>query len=122
MMMLAMALQVVGILIPIFSNSIILNLISGMLFGATFIGLVALFMNFAGQLAGKNPVFIMGVITAAYGVGQVVAPLYCVALIEQFGNYNAALYLTAFIVVIGIILLQYAKTRLLTNGHAASNL
>ena len=122
MMMLAMALQVVGILIPIFSNSIILNLISGMLFGATLIGLVALFMNFAGQLAGKNPVFIMGVITAAYGVGQVVAPLYCVALIEQFGNYNAALYLTAFIVVIGIILLQYAKTRLMINGHAATNL
>lgn len=122
MMMLAMALQVVGILIPIFSNSIILNLISGMLFGATFIGLVALFMNFAGQLAGKNPVFIMGVITAAYGVGQVVAPLYCIALIEQFGNYNAALYLTAFIVVIGIVLLQYAKTRLMINGHAATNL
>ena len=110
MMMLAMALQVVGILIPIFSNNIMLNLISGMLYGATFIGLVALFMNFAGQLAGKNPVFIMGVITAAYGVGQVVAPLYCVALIEQFGNYNAALYLTAFIVITGIILLKYAQT------------
>tara|TARA_R110002167_G_scaffold134399_3_gene320105 strand:- start:493 stop:1680 length:1188 start_codon:yes stop_codon:yes gene_type:complete len=122
MMMLAMALQVVGILIPIFSNNIILNLISGMLYGATFIGLVALFMNFAGQLAGKNPVFIMGVITAAYGVGQVVAPLYCVALIEQFGNYNAALYLTAIIVVIGIILLKYAKTCLMTNNHAASHL
>ncbi|MGB2742532.1 MAG: YbfB/YjiJ family MFS transporter [Cognaticolwellia sp.] len=122
MMMLAMALQVIGILIPIFSSNIILNLISGMLYGATFIGLVALFMNFAGQLAGKNPVFIMGVITAAYGVGQVVAPLYCVALIEQFGNYNAALYLTAFIVVIGIILLKYAKTRLMTNNHAASQL
>lgn len=122
MMMLAMALQVIGILIPIFSNNIILNLISGMLYGATFIGLVALFMNFAGQLAGKNPVFIMGVITAAYGVGQVVAPLYCVALIERFGNYNAALYLTAFIVLIGIILLKYAKTRLMTNNHAASHL
>lgn len=122
MMMLAMALQVIGILIPIFSNNIILNLISGMLYGATFIGLVALFMNFAGQLAGKNPVFIMGVITAAYGVGQVVAPLYCVALIELFGNYNAALYLTAFIVLIGIILLKYAKARLMTNNHVASNL
>jgi len=122
MMMLAMALQVIGILIPIFSNNIILNLISGMLYGATFIGLVALFMNFAGQLAGKNPVFIMGVITAAYGVGQVVAPLYCVALIERFGNYNAALYLTAFIVFIGIILLKYAKTRLMTHNHAASHL
>lgn len=122
MMMLAMALQVVGILIPIFSNSILLNLISGMLYGATFIGLVALFMNFAGQLAGKNPVFIMGVITAAYGVGQVVAPLYCVALIERFGDYNAALYLTAFIVITGIVLLKYAQIRLMHNNPVASNL
>lgn len=122
MMMLAMALQVVGILIPIFSNNIMLNLISGMLYGATFIGLVALFMNFAGQLAGKNPVFIMGVITATYGVGQVVAPLYCVALIEQFGNYNAALYLTAFIVITGIILLKYAQTRLMHSNPIAHDL
>ena len=121
-MILAMALQVIGILIPIFSNNIVLNLISGILYGATFIGLVALFMNFAGQLAGKNPVFIMGMITAAYGVGQVVAPLYCVALIEQFGNYNAALYVTAMIVFIGIILLKYAKTRLISDNRNVINL
>ena len=111
-MMVAMALQVVGILIPTFSANIYLNLISGMLFGATFIGLVSLFMNYGGQLAGKNPVFIMGLITAAYGVGQVVAPLYCVALIAEFKNYNAALYLTAFIVCCGILLLKYAQTNL----------
>lgn len=121
-MMLAMALQVIGILIPIFSSNIVLNLISGILYGGTFIGLVALFMNFGGQLAGKNPVFIMGAITSAYGVGQVVAPLYCVALIEQFKNYNAALYLTAFIVICGIFLLYYAKTRLMVNNDLAQNL
>lgn len=116
-MIIAMALQVVGILIPIFSANIILNLISGILYGGTFIGLVALFMNFGGQLAGKNPVFIMGLITAAYGVGQVVAPLYCVALIEQFKNYNAALYLTAFIVCCGIMLLKYAQVNLMAQAE-----
>lgn len=121
-MMLAMALQVIGILIPTFSSNIILNLISGILFGGTFIGLVALFMNFGGQLAGKNPVFIMGLITAAYGVGQVIAPLYCVALIEQFNNYNAALYVTAAIVGIGILLLKYAKANLMGNHQLASKL
>ncbi|ARD45610.1 YbfB/YjiJ family MFS transporter [Colwellia sp. PAMC 21821] len=112
-MIVAMALQVVGILIPTFSANIYLNLVSGILFGATFIGLVSLFMNYGGQLAGKNPVFIMGLITAAYGVGQVVAPLYCVALIAEFKNYNAALYLTAFIVCCGIFLLKYAQTNLI---------
>lgn len=108
-MMVAMALQIVGILIPCFSANIVLNLISGLLFGSTFIGLVALFMNFGGQLSNKNPVFIMGAITSAYGIGQIAAPLYSVAIINKFNSYNYALYLTAFIVFCGILLLWYAK-------------
>ena len=105
----AMALQIVGILIPAFSTNLTLNLISGALYGSTFIGLVALFLNLGGQLAGKNPVVLMGAMTAAYGIGQVGAPLYSVALIDHFGNYNAALYVTAFIVFVGILFLLYAK-------------
>lgn len=106
---LAMALQIVGILIPTLSTNIYLNLLSGALYGSTFIGLVALFLNLGGKLAGKNPVVLMGSMTAAYGIGQVGAPLYSVVLIEHFGNYNAALYVTAFIVFVGIIFLLFAK-------------
>jgi predicted MFS family arabinose efflux permease len=105
----AMALQVVGILIPAFTTSIYLNLLSGALYGSTFIGLVALFMHLGGKLAGKNPVVLMGAMTAAYGIGQVGAPLYSVALIEYFGNYNSTLYVTAAIVFTGILFLVYAK-------------
>jgi predicted MFS family arabinose efflux permease len=108
-MIVAMLLQIVGIIIPTLSSNIVMNLISGLLFGATFIGLVSLFMNFGGQLSKKNPVFIMGAITSAYGIGQILGPLYSVALIKQFGNYNEALYLTAAIVTMGILLLTYAK-------------
>lgn len=109
MIIVAMSLQVVGILIPAFTTNIMLNLLSGALYGSTFIGLVALFMHLGGKLAGANPVVLMGAMTAAYGIGQVGAPLYSVALIEQFGNYNTTLYLTAFIVFLGILFLLYAK-------------
>ncbi|MBD3792251.1 MAG: YbfB/YjiJ family MFS transporter [Campylobacterales bacterium] len=105
----AMALQIVGILIPALSSNILLNLLSGALYGSTFIGLVALFLNLGGQLAGKNPVVLMGAMTAAYGIGQVGAPLYSVALIDYFGDYNTTLYVTASIVFAGIVLLLYAK-------------
>ena len=105
----AMALQIVGILIPALSTDLTLNLISGALYGSTFIGLVALFLNLGGQLAGKNPVVLMGAMTAAYGIGQVGAPLYSVALVDYFGNYNATLYVTACIVFVGILFLLYAK-------------
>ena len=106
---LAMFLQVIGIMISALTNNIYLNLFSGILYGGTFVGLVALFMNLGGKLAGNNPVMLMGALTTAYGIGQVTAPLYSVALIEHFKNYDYALYVTAFIVFGGIVLLIFTK-------------
>lgn len=103
--------QIIGILIPTFSNDFYLNLLSGALYGSTFIGHVALFMHYGGKLAGRNPVIFMGSMTAAYGIGQVSAPLYSVYFIEKYGNYNMALYITAFIACLGIIFLLYAKKK-----------
>ena len=106
---LAMFLQVIGILISALTNNIYLNLFSGILYGGTFIGLVALFMNLGGKIAGNNPVMLMGALTTAYGIGQVTAPLYSVALIEHFKTYDYTLYVTAFIVSGGIALLILTK-------------
>ncbi len=103
--------QIIGILIPTFSTDIVMNLLSGALYGSTFIGHVALFMHYAGKLAGKNPVIFMGSMTAAYGIGQVSAPLYSVYFIEKYGNYNMALYITALIACLGIVFLLIAKKK-----------
>ena len=105
----AMFLQVIGIMISALTNNVYLNLFSGVLYGGTFVGLVALFMNLGGKLAGNNPVMLMGALTTAYGIGQVTAPLYSVALIEHFKTYDYALYLTALIVFGGIVLLLLTK-------------
>jgi len=105
----ALTIQTVGILIPTFTSNMYLNLFSGILFGGTFVGLVGLFMTLGGQLSKGNPVVLMGALTTSYGIGQVIAPLYSVYLIEKFGNYDYALYLTAFIVLSGIILLLFSK-------------
>ena len=108
-MIITFVLQVIGILIPTFSNDLTLNLLSGVLYGSTFIGHVALFLSYGGKLAGKNPVIFMGAFTAAYGIGQIFAPLYSVSLYEAYGNYNMTLYVTAFIVSLGIVFLLFAK-------------
>ena len=102
---LAMALQVIGILLPTMTDNIILILLSGVLYGGTFVGLVALFLNLGGKIAAHNPVVLMGAFTTAYGIGQVTAPLYSVALVHYSGSYNLALYVTALIVSGGILLL-----------------
>ncbi|WP_353572625.1 YbfB/YjiJ family MFS transporter [Candidatus Albibeggiatoa sp. nov. BB20] len=109
MIMVAMLIQVIGILIPTLTNNVYLNLFCGVLYGGTFVGLVALFMHLGGKLAGNHPVVLMGALTTAYGIGQVSAPLYSVALVHYSGSYDYALYLTAAIVFSGIILLFFAK-------------
>jgi MFS family permease len=109
MIIAAMLLQVVGILIPTLTHDPILNLLSGVLYGGTFVGLVALFLHLGGELAGENPVVLMGALTSAYGIGQVTAPLYSVALTERFGSYDAALYLTAAITASGALLMVLAR-------------
>jgi len=106
---LAMFLQVIGILIPTVSTNIYLNLLSGALYGSTFIALVALFMNLGGQISAKNPVILMGAFTTFYGVGQVLAPLYSIEFIGIYGNYDMTLYVTALIVTLGILCLFYTK-------------
>ena len=105
----AMILQIIGILIPTISTNLYLNLLSAILYGSTFIGLVALFMNLVGNIAKNNPVVLMSIFTSAYGIGQILAPLYSVYLIGIYSNYNSTLYLTAFFVFCGIILLLMAK-------------
>lgn len=108
-MIITFVLQVIGILIPTLSNNLILNLLSGVLYGSTFIGHVALFLHYGGKLAGKNPVIFMGAFTACYGIGQIFAPLYSVALYEHYGNYDMTLYVTALIVSLGILFLWLAR-------------
>ena len=105
----AMSIQIVGILIPTLTTNVYLNLFCGVLYGATFVGLVALFMNLGGKLAGANPVMLMGALTTAYGIGQVSAPLYAVSLTQWTGNYDYALYVTASIVFVGVVMLLGAK-------------
>ncbi|MCV6639055.1 YbfB/YjiJ family MFS transporter [Candidatus Albibeggiatoa sp. nov. NOAA] len=109
MIMIAMLIQVIGILIPTLTNNVYLNLFCGVLYGGTFVGLVALFMHLGGKLGGQHPVMLMGALTAAYGIGQVTAPLYSVALVHYSGSYDYALYLTAAIVFSGVVMLFFAK-------------
>ncbi|RXJ87126.1 YbfB/YjiJ family MFS transporter [Arcobacter sp. CECT 8985] len=106
-----MFLLIISILIPTFTNSLYLNLLSAFLYGATFIALVALFLNLGGKIASSNPVFLMGALTSSYGIGQISAPLYSVALIDKYKNYDMSLYITAFILFLGAVVLYFNKNK-----------
>tara|TARA_R110000744_G_scaffold109370_6_gene206668 strand:- start:34 stop:1206 length:1173 start_codon:yes stop_codon:yes gene_type:complete len=108
---LAYSLQIVGIMLPTLSNSLIVIAISAILFGGTFVAIVSLVLTMAGHFYPSNPAKFMGKMTLAYGVAQIIAPASTGILAAWLGNYNFGLYLSAGTMLIGIILITYLIKR-----------
>lgn len=100
---LAFSLQIIGVILPVFSHNIISLMISSCLFGGTFLGLTTLFMS-RGQLmsaiSGKN---LVALLTFFYSLGQVVAPYFAGILIGSSNNYNGALIFASSLLILALI-------------------
>ncbi|UXS44637.1 YbfB/YjiJ family MFS transporter [Staphylococcus delphini] len=107
---LAFLLQIVAVLMPIFTVNAFAIALSSMIFGATFLGLTTLFMSKSHQITfetkGNNLVAVM---TLIYSVGQMIAPYISGILIEHTQSYNDALIFAAAILVVGILSSLYSK-------------
>ncbi|HEC2157953.1 MFS transporter [Staphylococcus delphini] len=107
---LAFLLQIVAVLMPIFTVNAFAITLSSMIFGATFLGLTTLFMSKSHQITfetkGNNLVAVM---TLIYSVGQMIAPYISGILIERTHSYNDALIFAAVILVVGILSSLYSK-------------
>ena len=104
-LILAMFLQVPAIIMPILIPGLVSVLLSTMLFGATFMGVVSLVLTMAGLLYPAQPAKLMGKMTLSYGAAQILAPAMAAQLAAFSGNYNASLYLPAASVALGGVLL-----------------
>ncbi|KKO45954.1 major facilitator transporter [Arsukibacterium ikkense] len=103
--MLALLLQSVAILLPLWFGSLTAILLSAALFGATFVGVVSLVLTMAGRLYPSKPAKLMGKMTLAYGSAQVIAPALTGHLAEVSGHYTLGLYLAAGFVGLGAVLI-----------------
>ncbi|EGQ3904366.1 YbfB/YjiJ family MFS transporter [Staphylococcus pseudintermedius] len=107
---LAFLLQIVAVLMPIFTVNAFAIALSSMIFGATFLGLTTLFMSKSHQITfetkGNNLVAVM---TLIYSVGQMIAPYISGILIERTHSYNDALIFAAAILFVGILSSLYSK-------------
>lgn len=102
---LAFALQMVGIILPVFSASLGVVFFSAALYGATFIGIVSLMLTMMGKLYPTRPAKPMGKLTLSYGVAQIAAPALAGTLAEKAGDYNQSLYLATAIMGVGLVLI-----------------
>jgi len=101
----AYILQAIGIILPAMNDSLVIVILSALLFGSTFIACVSLVLTMAGKFYPSNPAKFMGKMTLAYGAAQIIAPIPTGYLAEAYGNYNIGLYLSAVVIMVGTFFL-----------------
>ena len=104
-LVLAMILQSLGIVMPVFWMSQMSLVISALLFGATFMGITTLATTLARQMNPSNSSRIIGNLTAIYAVGQMIGPTIAGVLSSFTQDFNSALTGAASVVLVGACLL-----------------
>jgi predicted MFS family arabinose efflux permease len=97
--------QAVGVVLPVVSAHPISVLVAAILFGATFVGITALVVAFAGRSAGANPTRMIGALTASFSLGQIVGPIVAGLLAEGGQGFALPLELAAATIMLGAALL-----------------
>ncbi|TYK67449.1 YbfB/YjiJ family MFS transporter [Colwellia echini] len=101
----AYILMAIGIILPALNNSLPAVILSVLLFGGTFIACVSLVLTMAGKFYPSNPAKFMGTMTLAYGAAQIIGPVPTGYLAEAYGNYDIGLYVSAAMVMVGVLFL-----------------
>ena len=105
-LLIAYGLQVVSVILPVITTDVSLNILSGVLYGNTFVGIVSLALSLIGRYFPNNPAKAMARLTLSYGVAQIIAPALAGYIATITGSYNGALVITAVVLIIGMNLLQ----------------
>lgn len=116
----AHGLQAMGIVLPVFSRHWMAVNLGAVLFGGTFMGITALSLFIGKTIRPNKSQMVIGMLTAIYGVGQILGPLVSGVLSTHSGNFKSALILSSAIVTLGGLLLVVGKFR--TGSNGASNM
>lgn len=87
---LACLLEAVGVAVSVLVPSLTGIAIAAILLGGTFVGITAIGLVEARRLAPRSPRSIIGLMTAAFGLGQVIGPTFSGILFEWTGGFTMA--------------------------------
>ncbi|HYG91654.1 MAG TPA: YbfB/YjiJ family MFS transporter [Azospirillum sp.] len=93
--------QAVGIVLPLAGLGAVGGFTSAVLFGGTFVGIVTLSFTLGRELSGGASAKVVGALTAAYGLGQILGPLPAGIAVEHTGSFAAALIGASGVVALG---------------------
>lgn len=104
-LVLAMAMQSLGIAMPVFWMSKTSFVISALLFGATFMGITTLATTVGREMNPSDSSRTIGILSAIYALGQLIGPTLAGVLSSFTHDFNAAFIGAACVVFFGAILL-----------------
>jgi MFS family permease len=96
----AYVLQAVGIVLPIVGGAAA-AFSAAVLFGGTFAGITALTLTLAGHLAPSRSAQLIGMLTAVFGVGQMIGPVLGGVIAHRAQNFTPALVAASVCVLAG---------------------
>lgn len=102
-LMLNLRVQAIGVALPIFHNPFA-YIASALLVGGTFMGTVTIVMPVARKAAAKARFNMLAILTASYGVGQIVGPLIANALYGTTASFDASLAIASLALLVATIL------------------
>ncbi|HYH19316.1 MAG TPA: YbfB/YjiJ family MFS transporter [Azospirillum sp.] len=103
-LILAHLLQAVGILLPL-AGGPVPALVSAALFGVTFLGIVTLAFMLGRTLSAGGSARVIGALTSAYGLGQILGPLPAGIAVARTGSFDTALFGAAAAVLLAMLFL-----------------
>lgn len=107
---LAYGVQACGILLPLLGGAGA-AVGAALVFGGTFLGISGLTLALAGQLAPHGTARLVGMLTATYGLGQVIGPVVGGVAATWSGDFTPALIAAATIVLLGGVLMAVFPSR-----------
>lgn len=105
----AYILQVIGILLPVFSQTVWSVLVASFLFGLTFVGIVTLTTSYARQLFPTQSGFVVSLLTTFYAFGQIIGPIVAGQLVNIYNSYKAALVFAGIIVFVALLVMLVGR-------------
>lgn len=97
--------QACGIVLPVVWGGLGTALAAAVLFGGTFMGITTLTLTLGGRLAQGRSAGLVGLLTATFGLGQIVGPTLAGVVAERAQGFAPALLAAAALVLLGGLLM-----------------
>jgi predicted MFS family arabinose efflux permease len=96
--------EAIGVAASVITTSVPIVILAAILLGGTFMAITSLGLAGARRMASSDPVRVLALLTAGFGVGQIVGPAFAGFLREGTGRYLAPSLVAAAALVIAAVL------------------